>query len=99
MRCPDCDPITLCGFLRCPACGHVAYPADAGWMPGALILASYPAACEHVAAQAWLVDPAAMVPSPAWCNALAASTGAPCRNRPRAGAEFCAQHQPDRARP
>ena len=90
--CADHDPILACGFCRCGQCGHTAWPTDAEWLDGGTILATYPASCEHHGAATFLVDPAALTPSGDWCNALAATTGSPCRNRPAAGSEFCRQH-------
>jgi hypothetical protein len=90
--CPEDDPILACGFLRCGQCGHSAFPADAAWLGGGTILATYPASCEHHGAVTFLVDPAALTPSADWCQAIAATTGNPCRNRPGPGSEFCRQH-------
>jgi hypothetical protein len=57
-----------------------------------MILATYPATCEHRDAVTFLVDPAALSPGGDWCNSIAATTGSPCRNRPAPGSEFCHQH-------
>jgi hypothetical protein len=89
------DPLLSAGFVRCATCGRAAYPADAAWA-GDLLLAAYPAACEHTQPQAWLIDPGQLTANPDWCGAQTARTGSPCRNRPRAGSPFCSQHDPAR---
>jgi hypothetical protein len=83
--CARHDPILACGFLRCGRCGHSAFPADAEWLPGGLIVATYPPACDHHEAVTFLVDPVALTPGDDWCSAIATTTGSPCRNRPAPG--------------
>jgi hypothetical protein len=94
--CPDCDPILAAGLARCPTCGHVAYPVDAEWLPSGGIIASYPAACEHLGARTWLIDLFQLTPGTIWCNGTAVTTGALCRNRARPGEPYCWQHDPAR---
>ncbi|MGA2831037.1 MAG: hypothetical protein ABSF03_33550 [Streptosporangiaceae bacterium] len=55
------DPILRAGFARCTGCGRINFPVDADWLPGGLILASYPAMCSHHARGAvMIVDPATL---------------------------------------
>jgi hypothetical protein len=89
------DPLLSAGFVRCGVCGRAAYPIDAAWA-GDLLLASYPAPCEHTQPQAWLIDPGQLTANPDWCNGQTVTTGSPCRNRPRADSPFCWQHDPAR---
>jgi hypothetical protein len=98
-RCSDCDPLLAAGHARCPECGRAAYPADAAWLPSGDIVAVYEAACEHLAARAWVVDLLQLVPGSVWCSATAATTGAPCRRRARPGGAHCWLHDPARVRP
>ena len=59
--CPEHDPILRAGFARCTRCSRIVFPVDADWLPGGLILASYPAVCSHAARGAvMIVDPATL---------------------------------------
>jgi hypothetical protein len=93
--CTEHDPLLAAGFIRCAACGRTAYPADAEWA-GGLLLANFPAPCEHTQPQAWLIDPDEMTTDADWCAAQATATGSPCRKRSRPGSSFCWHHDPAR---
>jgi hypothetical protein len=84
--CVDHDPLVLAGFVSCPRCGRVAYPVDAAWLDGRLVLASFPPACPHTRAVVWLGNPADLRRQRArWCHVRTRATGDPCRNRSRDG--------------
>jgi hypothetical protein len=95
-RCPGCDPILCAGYCRCDVCGRAAYPSDAIWLDGGRLMAFYPAACDHHHDRAWLVTPGAGDAPAEWCQAIASSTGALCRQRARPGSPFCHHHDPAR---
>lgn len=90
--CAAHDPILACGVLRCPRCGRTAWPADAEWLPGGLVLATWPPGCGHRGAVTFVVDPGALARFDDWCSALAVTTGDLCRNRAAPGSGYCRQH-------
>ncbi|RKS10041.1 hypothetical protein DFP74_5788 [Nocardiopsis sp. Huas11] len=92
MPCPDHDPLIRAGHVQCHRCGRVAYPTDAAWV-GALIVASFPATCEHTDPMSWVVDPddSEEEPLPEFCGALTRS-GDPCRIRTH-GHGQCRHHR------
>jgi len=95
--CPDCDPILRAGFIRCRVCGIDSYPADAEWVSGGLIIATYPPACGHrAAAMTWVVDPAKLASAEPRCEA-ATQSGARCRNTAKRDG-LCAVHIAQRFR-
>lgn len=91
--CSDHDPLLAAGRVHCNRCGRAAYPTDAEWF-GELIMATFPAPCEHARPYAWLIDPDAFAPSP-WCGRIT-RFGDPCRRRAPVPGRPCHVHDPDR---
>jgi hypothetical protein len=90
MHCPQHDPLLQAGHVQCHRCGRVAYPADAAWV-GGLIIASFPAPCEHTVPMTWVVDPDHLEEeAPEFCGATTKS-GDPCRIR--TGGHRCHHHR------
>lgn len=90
--CADHDPLLCAGLVTCELCGHVAYPTDAAWLDGRLVMASFPAPCAHVRPISGVVDTTQLGRSDLWCHALTRTTGDPCRNRARPGGRPCRIH-------
>lgn len=81
------DPLIAAGRVSCSACASVAYATDARWATddGRLLLATYPAACEHTQAITWLIDLDTPARPRMWCHERTRTTGDPCRNKARDG--------------
>ena len=102
------DPILAAGVMRCPECGRVAFPTDAGRLEGGLILAAYPSPCGHVRGLVAVIGPGA-VPAAGggtgaadgWSRYVTGRRcagrnrkGRPCRSFAVAGSDLCHAHQP-----
>lgn len=105
---PEHDPILRAGVARCTRCSRIVFPVDAGWLPGGLILASYPAVCTHARGTVMIVDPAALPERdpgfdleryftlelylPGRRCAGRNRYGRPCRSPAQPGSEYCPKH-------
>lgn len=98
------DSILYAGVASCPECGRVAYPSDARWLDGALIVAFFPAPCAHCPARIMVIDPEKL---PATSGDLSrclpgrrcaghVRSGRPCRAYAEVGSDFCSAHGPVR---
>ena len=59
------DPLLEAGIRYCGTCGATAYPEDAAWIAGDLILASFPPLCDHADhAMTGIVTPSVLDDSP-----------------------------------
>lgn len=102
------DPILRAGFARCPRCSRIGLPVDADWLPGGLILASYPAVCSHARGAVMIVEPGT-VPErdpgfaleryfalelylPGRRCAGRTRSGRQCRSPAQPGSEYCPKH-------
>lgn len=97
------DSILHAGVVSCPECGRAAYPSDAGWLDGVLLVAFFPALCVHCPARIMVIDPG-QLPAPSGdlsrylpgrrCAGRARSARRPCRAYAVPGSDFCSVHGP-----
>jgi hypothetical protein len=100
----DHDPILHATSVTCGACGTESWPADAEWITGTLVLATF--APEHDRGCSWRGFPEtvlldigqdntaipALPDRPRRCRGTAISTRRQCRGYARPGSAFCASH-------
>lgn len=71
------DPLVAAGRLACRICGALAYPIDAEWLGDDLVLATFPARCEHGPdAAAYIITPSELAePSAPFCRVCGEPAG------------------------
>jgi hypothetical protein len=97
---PNHDPILRAGLTRCRDCGRIAYPTDAVFLDGDLILVTYAMACEHMPSGTAVIDmatiPVIAVDPNDWLSGRRCAgrtvKGRQCRAYARPGSLFCAAH-------